>query len=59
MFFGCFLGGLGGFIYWYISICVATECEISSTVFSNALYGVFIGLFIADFLSQGMIKKEA
>ena len=59
MFFGCFLGGLGGLVYWYISTCASGDCELGSSLFSDALYGVFIGLFFADFLSQGMSRKEA
>jgi hypothetical protein len=59
MFLGCLLGGLGGFVYWYGTTCISGDCEIGSNLFSVVLYGVFIGLFVADFISQGFSKKEA
>lgn len=59
MFLGCILGGAGGILYWYITACNSGECETSSNLFSVIIYGVFIGLFLADLISQGMEKKEA
>jgi hypothetical protein len=55
MFLGCLLGGVGGLGYSAIS----GKFEIGSDLFSIVLYGIFIGLFFADFLSQGMSRKEA
>ena len=53
MFLGCFLGGVGGLGYSAIS----GSLEIGSDLFSVVLYGVFIGLFFADFLSQ-LFEKQ-
>lgn len=59
MFVGCLFGGLGGVLYWYSTTCLSGDCETGTNLFSIVLYGVFIGLFFADFLSQGMTRKEA
>jgi len=55
MFLGCLLGGIGGLGY----SAVSGSFETGSNLLSVVLYGVFIGLFLADLLSQGMSKKEA
>ncbi len=55
MFLGCLIGGLIGLAY----AVVAAKVEMGPNLFSTVLYGVFIGLFVADFLSLGMSKKEA
>ncbi len=59
MFVGCVLGGLISFVYWYSNNCISAQCEMGSNLFSVILYGVFIGLFCADFITQGISKKEA
>jgi hypothetical protein len=55
MFLGCLLGGVGGLGY----SAVSGNFETGYNLFSVVLYGVFIGLFVADLLSQGMSRKEA
>lgn len=55
MFLGCLFGGVGGLGF----VAVSGKLEIGPSLFSTVLYGVFIGLFVADFLSLGMSKKEA
>jgi hypothetical protein len=57
MFLGSLVGALGGVLYWYTSQCVSGNCELGSALFSTLLYGVFIGLFLADLLSQGIVKQ--
>ena len=59
MFLGCILGGLGSLVYWYVTACVSGECDAGSNFFSVIIYGVFIGLFVADLISQGIGKNEA
>jgi len=59
MFLGCFFGGIGGLGYWYSMASISGNFETGSNLFSAVLYGIFIGIFIADFLSQGTSRKEA
>lgn len=51
MFLGCLVGGLGGTLYWYNAA--------NSNFFNSILYGMFIGIVVADILAQGDTKKEA
>lgn len=53
MFLGCLFGGIGGLGYSAIS----GNMEIGSDLFSVVLYGIFIGIFFADLISQGIIKQ--
>ena len=55
MFLGCLFGGAGGLGY----SAIYGNLEMGSDLFSVVLYGIFIGLFLADLLSQGMSRKEA
>ncbi len=54
MFLGCLIGGFAGIVYWYVT---SGSSEMSSNLSSVVLYGVFIGLFFADLLTQGIIKQ--
>lgn len=57
MFLGCLFGGLGATLYWYSTSCSSGNCEMESNFFSVILYGLFIGLFFADLLSQTFFKQ--
>ncbi|MCG3167451.1 MAG: hypothetical protein POELPBGB_03243 [Bacteroidia bacterium] len=59
MLLGSILGAAASVVYWYSTSCVSAECETSSNLVSIILYGIFIGLFVADLISQGMDRKEA
>lgn len=53
MFLGCLLGGVGGLSY----LAISGSLEMGSDLFSVVFYGVFIGLFFADLLSQ-LFEKQ-
>lgn len=49
---GVFLGGLGGYLYWYYIGCSSGTCAITSSSVNSSLYGALMG-----FLLIGMIPK--
>ncbi len=53
MFLGSLFGGIGGLSYSAFS----GNLEIGPDFFLVILYGVFIGIFFADLISQGFIKQ--
>ncbi|MCT4613293.1 MAG: hypothetical protein N4A49_00290 [Marinifilaceae bacterium] len=52
----CFLGGLGGFIYWKFVDCSSGSCFIKSNWYTMCAYGALIGVFISSFFPQN--KKQ-
>lgn len=58
MFLGSLVGSVGGLGYWYVSSGVSGNHETGSNLVSAILYGLFIGIFVADLLSQGITTKK-
>lgn len=53
-----FLGGLGGFAYYYFIGCQTGTCPITQNPYISTSYGMIIGLLIS-FDSKKKQKEEA
>jgi len=50
---GIFLGGTGGFAYYYFIGCSSGTCPITSNPYISIIYGALLGYLLLD-----MFKKE-
>ncbi|NDW19759.1 hypothetical protein D0T53_12700 [Dysgonomonas sp. 216] len=49
---GAFIGGLGGYLYWYYVGCLSGACPLKATPTFSIVWGTIIGVFIVSLFKR-------
>jgi len=55
---GGFVGGLGGYLYWYYVGCTSGTCPITSSPTLSVIWGAVMGALVFSLFSKRKKKEE-